>query len=65
MLKSSTLTAGQMEAAVCHLLLKYAIIFAYTDKSNTFFKSVNNSKTLRFCKTMKANRMCSLLSQSV
>uniref|UniRef100_A0A672RMC6 mitogen-activated protein kinase kinase kinase n=1 Tax=Sinocyclocheilus grahami TaxID=75366 RepID=A0A672RMC6_SINGR len=50
-----------------HLLLKYSLIFAHTDKSNTSFTSVktrrlfvctrNNNKTLCFCKIMKANRM--------
>ncbi len=62
-------TAGQMEA-----LLKYSLISAHTDKSNTSFKSIktlrlfmcthNNNKTLRFCKIIKANRMRFLPSRS-
>ncbi len=62
-------TAGQMEA-----LLKYSLISAHTDKSNTSFKSIktlrlfvcthNNNKTLCFCKIIKANRMRFLPSRS-
>ncbi len=58
-----------------HLLLKYSLVFAHTDKSNTYFESVktlrlfvcthNNNKTLLFCKTMKANRMRFLPSPSL
>ncbi len=62
-----------MEAPV--RCLKYSLIFAHTDKSNTSFKSVktlrlflcthNNNKSLRFCEIMKANRMRFLASQSL
>ncbi len=41
---TAALTAGQIEAPVRSLALKTFVIFAHTDKSNTYFKYV---KTLR------------------
>ncbi len=57
---TAALTAGQIEAPVRSLALKTFVIFAHTDKSNTYFKYVktlrlfvcthNNNETLCFCK---------------